>query len=73
MTEIDYLFYALLWLSCIFFIAILLIGIFQTVRDFCYELKNLNREILRSTGDERSYWLQRRRRLWLSLLPFIEY
>ena len=41
--------------------------------DFIRELRYLNKEIACTSGAERKYWLQQRRRLWLSLLPFVKY
>ena len=41
--------------------------------DFFRELRYLNKEIECTSGIERKYWLQQRRRLWLSLLPFVKY
>ena len=40
---------------------------------FRWELKRLNIEIGRTTGEEQKMWRTRRRKLWLSLLPFIKY
>lgn len=37
---------------------------------FSQQLRYLNREIRRTHGEERKLWKRRRRRLWLSLLPF---
>ena len=51
----------------------LLVGLFMFIDDFTMELKHLNVEIVRNTGAECEYWLRRRRRLWLSLIPFIKY
>ena len=51
----------------------LLIKALLVLKDFSQELKYLNCEIRRSTGEERKYWIRQRRRLWLSLLPFVEY
>ena len=51
-------------------LAIHLILLFQ---DFVRELKLLNMEIRRSEGAEREHYLRRRRRLWLSLIPFVRY
>lgn len=50
-----------------------LLWLFPFVRHFSYELRYINREIERTKGDERKHWLRQRRRLWLSLLPFIKY
>ena len=44
------------------------------IRDFTRELKYINREIERADdGGERRYWTRRKRRLWLSIIPFIKY
>lgn len=40
---------------------------------FSKDLSRINREIHRSTSGERPYWLRKRRRLWLSLIPFVPY
>ncbi len=42
-------------------------------RDFSYELQKLNGEIKRCHGGEKKYWKRKRRRLWLSLIPFVRY
>ena len=51
----------------------LLIKVLLVLKDFSQELRYLNCEIRRSTGEERKSWVRQRRRLWLSLLPFVEY
>lgn len=43
------------------------------VTDFSRELRYLNVEIGRTEGEEREHYLRQRRRLWLSLLPFVNY
>ena len=43
------------------------------VNDFSQELKYLNTEIKRTNGDARRHWIRQRRRLWLSLIPFVKY
>lgn len=40
---------------------------------FQKELRHLTIEIARTEGQEREYWIRKRRRLWLSLLPFVRY
>ena len=40
---------------------------------FSKELRYVNSEIARTEGEERRYWLHRKRRLWLSLIPFVRY
>ena len=39
--------------------------------DFARELRYINMEIERTTGNEQLLWMKRRRRLWLSLIHFI--
>lgn len=41
--------------------------------DFLRTLKNLKCEIGRTKGEERKYWIREKRRLWLSILPFVRY
>lgn len=43
------------------------------IHDFSSELRYLNMEIERSEGAERRHYVRERRRLWLSLLPFVKY
>ena len=43
------------------------------VTDFSRELRILNVEIERTEGEEREHYIRQRRKLWLSLLPFIHY
>ena len=40
---------------------------------FRRELRYLNNEIARTDGEERRHYMRRRRRLWLSLIPFVKY
>ena len=51
----------------------LLVGFAFQIRDFKQELKYLNCEIERTDGEEQKYWIRRRRKLWLSLIPFVKY
>lgn len=64
------------------FLICLFIGIFFTLIvgalivffvDFFRELRYLNKEIQCNYGAQRRYWVRQRRRLWLSLLPFVKY
>lgn len=56
------------------FISIILVGGFASfINDFSQELKYLNSEIGRTTGSERRHYIHKRRRLWLSLIPFVKY
>lgn len=57
----------------LFFAVLLVFGMISFWTAFSRELRQLNSEIRRTTGSERRYWIRRRRRLWLSLLPFVKY
>ena len=46
---------------------------FARIEGFRYEMQYINGEIRRTEGSERAYWIKRRRRLWLSLIPFVRY
>ena len=54
-------------------ISAMMVGVVSSMNSFSRELRYLNREIKRSYGRERKVRLRRRRRLWLSLLPFVKY
>ena len=67
---------SLLWiiLAVVIVLHIILIpGLIYFLNDFSQELRYINNEIGRSTGKEKEHWLRRRRRLWLSILPFFRY
>jgi hypothetical protein len=53
--------------------AILIGVVADFVHHFAKELRFLNMEISRTHGKERKVWEKRRRRLWLSLIPFFKY
>ena len=61
--------YILIGILILFFLGALI----QHLTEFIQELRYLNKEIQCTSGAERKYWLQQRRRLWLSLLPFVKY
>lgn len=42
-------------------------------KNFREELEDIKYEISISKGREREWWIRRRRRLWLSILPFVKY
>lgn len=65
--------YWLIGILAIFFLVLLLFGSVFFLNDFSRELKYLNNEIKRTEGAERKHWIRMRRRLWLSLFPFIRY
>lgn len=46
---------------------------FALIVKFAMWLKYLNSEIGRTDGSERRYWKRQKRRLWLSIIPFVRY
>ena len=44
-----------------------------TRREFFREMQFLNMEIARTTGEERKSWIRQRRRLLLTMIPFVPY
>ncbi len=52
---------------------LVIFNLFFSLREFQRELIYLNCEIKRSHGAERRHYIKRRRRLWLSLIPFVKY
>jgi hypothetical protein len=73
MNETDTGLYWLIGIIIVFFAVLLLIGLASFLNDFSQELKYLNNEIGRTTGAERRHYIRQRRRLWLSLIPFVKY
>jgi hypothetical protein len=73
MNENDSALYLLVGLIAFGFLILLLFGFAQFINEFSQELKYLNSEIGRTSGEERRYWIRRRRQLWLSLIPFVKY
>ena len=65
--------YLIIGIVASFFLITLLFGLVSFFNDFSRELKYINCEIRRTYGSERRYWIRRRRRLWLSLIPFVKY
>ena len=51
----------------------LLFGFVQFITGFSEELRYLNHEISRTDGEERMYYIYCRRKLWLSLVPFLRH
>lgn len=65
--------YWLIGIVAAFFLIIVLFGLVSFINDFSQELRYLNNEIRRTDGAERRHWIRQRRRLWLSLIPFVRY
>lgn len=73
MNETNFEFYWLIGTLVVFLLLIILIEFISLHNEFSSELRYLNMEIKRTRGDERRYYKWQRRRLWLSLLPFVKY
>ena len=56
-----------------FIMILLLIQFIEWCQWFMKELRYLNNEINRTTGAERRHYLKRKKRLLLSLIPFVRY
>ena len=65
--------YLFVVLIAAFFLVLCVFGFVTFLKEFSSELRFINREIARTKGKERRYYIRRRRRLWLSLLPFVKY
>ncbi len=65
--------YWLVGIMAILLLISLIIGIIQLFLGFSQELRYLNNEIGRTHGLERERYIKRKRKLWLSLLPFVKY
>ena len=50
-----------------------LVAFVQAYMKFRRELDYINAEISRTSGREKKSWMKKRRRLWLSWLPFFKY
>lgn len=67
------LFYCLIIILAGIFLIALLGAFIIFLVDFYQELRYLSKEIQCTYGEERAYWIRQRRKLWLSLLPFMKY
>lgn len=72
-NNINYGIWILIIIVVIPLLSIFVAGFVLQFRDFLHELRYLNCEIARTDGEESQQWIRQRRRLWLSLIPFIKY
>lgn len=64
----------LLFAICIgFLLLVVFVGLIKWLLEFRRELHHLTGEIHRTKGKEQKYWIRKRRKLWLSILPFVRY
>lgn len=69
--EIDSITAALLVVLLACFGIALLAVLVSKINEFSCKLEEINMEIARTQGRERKLWKRKKRRLWLSLLPFL--
>lgn len=60
-------------LVSLFLVSMLFVSLIRWVLDFRWELKRLKSEIGRTKGREQERWKRKKKKLWLSLLPFVRY
>ena len=70
-TDIE--FYTFIGIAIIILLILLVCKTCIFIKEFTLEIRYINNEIRRTTGNERRYWIYMRRRLWLSLIPFVKY
>lgn len=68
--EIDPITYVLLAIIVLVAAVLFLVALASRIYELSRELDLINLEIQRTTGEEQKHWKRRKRRLWLSLLPF---
>lgn len=65
--------YALLCILVGAAVVIILQALARFISDFRWELRYIKDELAHTSGDEHKRWTRKKRRLWLSLLPFVKY
>ena len=65
--------YALTVAATLIILIFVLSKLYIFINDFSSELRFLNTEIERTEGAEQKHWSRQRKRLWLSLIPFVKY
>ena len=69
----DSLFLIIMVLFGLIFLAFVIYSVALRIQEFTHELRLIKTEIRRTSGRERRYWKKRKRRLWLSWIPFVPY
>ena len=64
---------SILIIICVGFAILIIADFLTSIMGFSRELKYLNCEITRTYGAERQHYKRKKRRLWLSLIPFVRY
>lgn len=69
----DTALYFIFGMIVVLILILLVIKLVVFLNEFSHEVRIINCEIERTTGAERRYWIRKKRRLWLSLIPFVKY
>ena len=54
-------------------LVLLIVRFAMWLQSFLMELRYLNEEIERTSGEEKEHWIRRKKRLLLSWIPFVRY
>ena len=54
-------------------LVLLIVRFAMWFQSFLMELRYLNKEIERTSGEEKEHWIRRKKRLLLSWIPFVRY
>ncbi|MBQ6852439.1 MAG: hypothetical protein IJO04_05365 [Oscillospiraceae bacterium] len=71
-SGIDVQIYFLAGIVFVLLLIAVLIRFVQFLNTFSRTLQYLNDEIRRTEGREQRYYIHKRKRLWLSLIPFVK-
>lgn len=71
-SGIDVQIYFLAGIVFVLLLIAVLIRFVQFLNTFSRTLQYLNDEIRRTEGREQRYYIRKRKRLWLSLIPFVK-
>ncbi len=72
-NNFDMGFWLVAGILILFFFILFLYALISYFIEFYDELRYLCNEINQTDGAERKYWMRKKRRLWLSLIPFVKY
>ena len=54
-------------------LVLLIVRFAMWLQSFLMELRYLNKEIERTSGEEKEHWIRQKKRLLLSWIPFVRY
>ena len=65
--------YILAAVIAVILLILIIVRLAMWLQAFMMELRYVNKEIARTTGAEQKHWIKRKKRLFLSLIPFVRY